>query len=59
MTVKYILVVFLTLQGNLNPIEAKLDVTKQECLDLALKINTESTTGRMAACMPFARMENK
>lgn len=57
MTVKYILVVFLNMQNGLNPIEAKLDVTKQQCLELALKINTESTTGRMATCMPLVREE--
>ena len=55
MAVKYILIVFLEMQNGIHPVEAQLDMSAYDCMRTALKINTESTTGRMAVCMPLPK----
>jgi hypothetical protein len=55
MAVKYILIVFLEMQNGIHPVEAQLDMSAWDCMRTALRINTESTTGRMAVCMPLTK----
>lgn len=55
MAVKYILIVFLEMHNGIHPVEAQLDMSAWRCMRTALKINTESKTGRMAVCMPLPK----